>query len=427
MARRPLPTLVVFEDENVPTLDPLHHLHAAWDIFAGTGTLADLLPFIYPKTALAYLSRPEVASVYETTPYATSRGIAPVADADRWPGAYLFINGRVLDPWALRDAIPLKGEDEVFLNDAGELVSARLTLTAPVNGDIATIRTLIHDMPVTQVSLRLASGLWDIMAFNSDRIVSDARHADLGTQVGKVANTTTLLERKRIFIGEDSSIEPGVVLDARQGPIIIADNVTVGANSVIRGPVFLDDGVVVKPLSRIGAGTSIGRTCRVGGEIGESIMLPFSNKQHDGHLGHAVVGSWCNLGAGTTNSDLKNSYGTVSVTVNGERRDTGQQFVGCLLGDHVKTGIGMMLTTGAVIGPVTSIFGVGPVPATLPPFTWYNASDQSAEPYDLEKAFTVIERVMARREQQPTAGLREALRGVSAGTYPKKCRVDNSR
>ncbi|MBI3963968.1 MAG: hypothetical protein HY341_03125 [Candidatus Kerfeldbacteria bacterium] len=333
----------------------------------------------------------------------------------------------MLDPWALRETIPLKGDDEVFLNDAGDLVAARLEITAPMTGDIATLRTLIHNIPVTQVPLRLAGGLWDIMASNSDRIVADAQHADLGTHVGKVENGATLLERKRIFIGEESSIEPGVVLDARQGPIIIADNVTVGANSVIRGPVFLDDGVVAKPLTRISAGTSIGRTCRVGGEIGESIMLPFSNKQHDGHLGHAVVGSWCNLGAGTTNSDLKNSYGTVSVTVNGERRDTGQQFVGCLLGDHVKTGIGTMLTTGTIIGPVTNVYGVGLVPTVLPPFTWYNASDETTTPYDLEKAFTVIERVMARRNQQPTAGLREALRGVAAGTHPKKRRVDNSR
>ncbi|MEX2608430.1 MAG: hypothetical protein WEA24_00680, partial [Gemmatimonadota bacterium] len=175
----------------------------------------------------------------------------------------------------------------------------------------------------------------------------------------------------------------------------------------LAGPAYVGPGSTL--LGGSFAAVSIGPACKVRGEVEESVILGHSNKAHDGFLGHAYLGRWVNLGALTTNSDLKNNYGTVRMWTPDGQADTGQMKLGCLLGDHVKTAIGTMLNTGTVAGVGANLFG-GMPPKYVPPFTWGAAAD--AGPYDIERFLPVAEKAMARRDIPLADGMRTILRGL---------------
>jgi UDP-N-acetylglucosamine diphosphorylase/glucosamine-1-phosphate N-acetyltransferase len=219
-----------------------------------------------------------------------------------------------------------------------------------------------------------------------------------------------LANRKQIAIGEGTVVDPGAVIDARNGPVWIGRNVTIMPGAVLEGPCAIGEGSIVRIHAKIYPGTTIGPVCKVGGEIEGSIMLSHSNKQHDGFLGDSYLAMWVNLGAGTTNSNLKNTYGTVRVAVNGEEIDTGRMFVGVIAGDHVKTGINSSLNTGTIIGPSSNIFGGGIPPKYIPAFSW--GGSQGFVTYDVEKALAVAKTVMGRRGVEITEAYRETFRRV---------------
>ncbi|MFA6511751.1 MAG: putative sugar nucleotidyl transferase [Patescibacteria group bacterium] len=404
----PQHALCLFEDDQVHGLEPLHFFHASWDLLCGTGTLAELLPKAYDADSILFSARKELTPLYAETPYQLTNELPA--------GSYLFINGRVMDPWSLADMIPRDGGKMLYYS-GNTLVAARLEVKETISEDLYMFLTSQRgNIPTQDVTVPLAAHLWDYMKENGNRVTRDAAKQPRNNS-GIVHATAVQENPSQIFIEKGSIIGPLVVLDATEGPIIIESGARIGAQSVLLGPVYIGQDVIVNPHSLIRK-TSIGRTCKVGGEIAETIMMPFSNKQHDGHLGDAYIGSWVNLGAGTTNSNLKNTYSTVNVEIHGKKIDTGLQFAGCFLGDHVKTGIGTLLPTGTVIGPLTSIFGGGSVPKTLPALRWFDVHTGKNTPYDMEKALVTIEHTMARRSQTLTDGIRSYIRtfGTSEGT-----------
>lgn len=167
----------------------------------------------------------------------------------------------------------------------------------------------------------------------------------------------------------NSSID-NVVINEENGPVVIDDTATVEPFTVLNGPLFLGKNTLVKSHSKI-ANSIINHHCKISGEIHSSIFQPYSNKAHDGFLGHSFVGSWVNLGAGTTTSNLKNNYSNVSVKWNGELIDTGYIFFGSIIGDHVKTAIGTNLNTGTVIGMGSNVVSQSFPPRYIPPFSLY--------------------------------------------------------
>jgi UDP-N-acetylglucosamine diphosphorylase/glucosamine-1-phosphate N-acetyltransferase len=203
-----------------------------------------------------------------------------------------------------------------------------------------------------------------------------------------------------VSIGNDCSIKPGVVFDAEDGPIIIGNDVTILSHTYLQGPLFIGDGCLVKAGTRIYGGTSIGPGCKLGGEISESIFQSWSNKQHDGFIGHAYIGEWVNLGADTNNSDLKNSYANVQVTVNGETVDTGSPFAGLYMGDHGKSGINTMFNTGTSIGPGANIVGYGYPSVNIPPLSW--SINGKIRRYKIDKFYITAQKVKDRRGQEFT-------------------------
>ncbi|NNG16339.1 MAG: hypothetical protein HKM89_07655 [Gemmatimonadales bacterium] len=206
-------------------------------------------------------------------------------------------------------------------------------------------------------------------------------------------------------------VEPGVVFDVRHGPVVLDDGAEVRHGARLEGPLYIGPDTIVwgGSIRR----SVIGPQCRVRGEVTDSVFLGYANKAHDGFLGHSVLGHWVNLGALTTTSNLKNTYGEVALEVAGARIPTGRQFVGTLFGDHVKTAIGTMLGTGTVVSVGANLFGSEAVPKYVPPFAWGNASPERMDETSFLK---VAGRAMPRRGVELTPERRRSLSVMHART-----------
>ncbi len=229
---------------------------------------------------------------------------------------------------------------------------------------------------------------WDLIYKNPKEIENDLKILQ------SLKKYKTL--RKNVFVGKNVKIEQNVVMDSSSGPIIIDDDAIIMANSVIYGPAYIGKKTIIKALSKIYGGTTIGPFCKVGGEIEETIFQGYSNKQHEGFLGHSFVGEWVNIGAGTNNSDLKNNYSNVKMQIKEKNIDTGKLFMGAIIGDHTKIGINTMLNTGTFIGIGCNVLGGGYMPKYIPPFSW--GVGENSKKYNLEKAVSTAKICMARRK-----------------------------
>lgn len=227
------------------------------------------------------------------------------------------------------------------------------------------------------------------------------------------ALNTVIGDPQLIFLEEGAAVE-ACLLNTRGGPIYIGKGAEVMEGSMLRGPVAIGDHAQVKMGAKIYGATSVGPECRVGGEVNNSVLFGRSNKAHDGFLGNSVLGEWCNLGADTNNSNLKNTYGLVSAWSYAEEGlvSTGLQFCGLIMGDHSKSGINSMFNTGTVVGVCANVFGGGFPPKHVPSFSWGGAS--GFDTYDLEKALVTCQRVMERRQVALSAADRAILAEVFA-------------
>ncbi len=305
--------------------------------------------------------------------------------------------------------------------DLGTTTSARLTLDGATVGWILGPGTPLPDEATlcdpsavtTGPSRPLAGGMlgrpWDLIAGTPERICRDVAHLFPGdaTPRGVLRIGTGALS-----MSPTAEIEPGVVVDTRAGPVRLEGHARVEGPARLVGPLWIGPGTLVFG-GHVGT-SSIGPVCKVRGEIAGSVLLGYDNKAHDGHLGHAMLGRWVNLGAGTINSDLKNNYGTVRVWTPDGEVDTGHSKVGCLLGDHVKTGIGTLLNTGAVVGAGSNVFGGVMPPTVVPPFSWGAGKD--LVDYRFEKFVQVARLAMARRDQTLTPGVLAILERACRAT-----------
>jgi UDP-N-acetylglucosamine diphosphorylase/glucosamine-1-phosphate N-acetyltransferase len=238
--------------------------------------------------------------------------------------------------------------------------------------------------------------LWNIFDHLGTCIQSDA---DLLTASG------------RPHISPEASIHPSVIIDTSAGPVIIGPGVRVEPFAFLRGPVAICQDSIIRAGARLYGPVVIGPVCKIGGEIEDSVVHGYSNKQHDGFLGHSWIGEWCNLGAGTTTSDLKNTYGEVSLDLPSGRVSTGRTFLGSLIGDHSRTAIGTCLMAGTICGIFVNMASPLFPPKYLPSFTW---DIDSSIPYDLQKAIEVARIVMQRRNRVLDQPLIECYERIAA-------------
>jgi len=399
--------VVLYEDAGTKWFGPLTLLRPVFDLRCGSLLLREKLEVRRPGWAVSLLPRRELAPlVSELYP---GRGIDGLQDSD-----VLLLSARVIVTDELLAAIEAESA-EALLTSGGEPVGAllrggtaeRVRAVGEANGDLGVL-----DIPLSrELPARVVCYPWELVRLTAEEIEADAAVSGrLGTMEGEVHPSAQLIEPARISIGEGSTLGPGVVIDARTGAVVVDANVEVMANAVILGPAFVGAGSSMKVGARIYPGTSIGRSCKVGGEVEGSVLHSFTNKQHEGFLGHAYLGSWVNIGAATDNSDLKNNYGAVRVELNGETVDTGHTSVGATIGDHTKTAIGTKLNTGTVIGVFCNVVSNGFAPKSIPSFSWGNG-DGFVE-HDIERAIATARIVMARRGVDLTGTEEAAIRDV---------------
>ncbi|GAB5409978.1 MAG: GlmU family protein [Balneolaceae bacterium] len=249
-------------------------------------------------------------------------------------------------------------------------------------------------------SVQSISYFWDLLALNGEEIASDIFYLETPSLSGSNIDYPNLIvtNSEQIFISEEALIEAGCILIADKGPIYIGDNAIIEAGSIIRGPVAICEGATVKMRARIYNSSTIGPVCKVGGEISNSIFHSYSNKAHDGFTGSSLIGQWCNFGADTNTSNLKNNYAEAKIFdwTSKVEYEKGFQFFGTILGDHSKTAINTVLNTGTVCGVSTNIFSLGFPPRYIPSFQWMG--QDKTVPYEFDKAIIAMKAMMARRK-----------------------------
>ena len=396
--------ICIFEDEHFSRLYPLTLTRPVFDLRCGISLLREKVARRFPGSRSHFFCRDYLAEVV--------RESAPGVLVNKPPSdACLFINGRFI----FADKLPTLGSQEMVWKCSGEVAGAQLAGTRSAalaqQKDGVLRSSLFDNLPVQEIAGTFIHYPWDLVHHNPRQIKDDFSFFDRGGQIsGKIYPNVTLLEEKNIYIAAGARIKPGAVLDAEDGPIYIDEGATIMANASLQGPIFVGPRSTIKMGAKIYEGTSIGEVCKVGGEVEETIIHSYSNKQHDGFIGHSYFGQWVNIGADSNNSDLKNNYGNVRVAINGEMVDTGLMFVGLIMGDHSKSGINTMFNTGTVVGVMSNVFGSGYPDKFIPSFSW--GGIESTETYDLEKALEVGRRVMARRKITLSPAQEKMLRRV---------------
>jgi UDP-N-acetylglucosamine diphosphorylase/glucosamine-1-phosphate N-acetyltransferase len=237
---------------------------------------------------------------------------------------------------------------------------------------------------------------WQIMQWNREWLLADFNRITANRFSEPIPESVQCVNAKNIFIEHGAQIMP-CWLNASEGPIYIGKDAYIMEGSAIRGPFAMGEGSVLKMHTSIYGATTVGPFCTAGGEIKNVVMMGYSNKAHQGYLGDSVIGEWCNLGADSNNSNLKNNYSEVKVW-NYPAQDyigTGLQFCGLFMGDHSKCSINTMFNTGTVVGVFANIFGAGFPAKYVPSFSW--GSDSGGEVFIIDKALQLAEKVMSRR------------------------------
>ena len=258
---------------------------------------------------------------------------------------------------------------------------------------------------------------WDLFQRNGEVLPADFAFLTEGRESCGISKTNTIIgELDQLFIEEGVKIE-GCILNTTTGPIYLGENAEVMEGSIIRGPFALGEEACVKLATKIYGPTTIGPHCRVGGEVNNVVFQSYSNKGHDGFLGNAVLGEWCNLGADTNSSNLKNNYSTVKAYSyeTDKLESTDITFMGLVMGDHSKCGINTMFNTATVVGVSANIYGAGFPDKLIKSFTWGGAD--GVVPFDLEKAVEVAKAMMERRHVEFTEGDRVIFEYLKSSNF----------
>lgn len=325
----------------------------------------------------------------------------------------ILINGGICpNPQLIAEITKLQPNQAILKNDV--VIAMHLTeheLERSGSKESSSVNEIYTDIDFLEIV-----NVWDIYAQNGVALEEDFKLITKGRKSAIAPNVARLMNEENIFIEEGAKVGFSI-LNAGNGPIYIGKNTEVMEGSMIRGPFALCNHSVVKMGAKIYGPTTIGPHSKVGGEVNNSVIFGYSNKAHDGFLGHSVLGEWCNLGADTNTSNLKNTYDTVRLWNYPEQTflETGQQFCGLIMGDHSKSGINTMFNTGTVVGVSANIFGGNFQRNFISSFAWGGHSGFTT--FDFNKAMKVAEEVYKRRNMELTDIDREILNHVFNITF----------
>ena len=336
---------------------------------------------------------------YKTAVYLQSKYTLPKkSDVDT-----LWINSNVLPNPELVTAIQsLQAGEALFSGD--QLISSR------GGNESAYDKKKVFNGEISQVIYP-----WDIFLLNGKEIQNDFDLITKGKKSEPINDPHTITYGKDIFLEKGASVK-AAVLNAEYGPIYIGKDAEIQEGAVIRGPFALCQESIVGMGGKVRGDVTVGPFSKIGGEVSKSILFGFSNKAHDGYLGNSIIGEWCNLGAGTSNSNLKNNYAPVKMW-NYESKvfeETGLQFCGLIMGDHSKAGINTMFNTGSTVGVSANLFGEGFPRQIIPSFSW--GGSRGLMTYRFDKAIETIRAVMSRRDLELSEEDHEILKYIFDAT-----------
>jgi UDP-N-acetylglucosamine diphosphorylase/glucosamine-1-phosphate N-acetyltransferase len=321
------------------------------------------------------------------------------------------VNASVLPTFHICKLIEQLQENEALLKD-GELIAALLNENQfenlIQNEDINELKGFeIGETPLLQIKQ-----LSDLFSLNAQAIQHDFEQITKNRETLPVPSYARVIGRENVFIEEGADVSI-CMINATEGPVYIGKGAKIMEGCLIRGPFVLGNNAVLKMGAKIYGGTTLGPHCKVGGEVNNVVMQGYSNKGHEGYLGNAVIGEWCNLGADTNNSNLKNNYAEVKLWdySSSSFAKTGLQFCGMIMGDHSKAGINTMFNTGTVAGVACNVYGAGYQKNFIPSFTW-GGPDSSYKTHRIDKVIETANLVMARRGLKLSTHDEEILKHV---------------
>jgi len=389
--------VIIFEDPKFDNLYPLTYLRPVYELKCGHTNLLEKIERLLGKQSYFYFMRDYLAPVFSK-----KYGAEKVNQLEALKDDLLVINGRLL---AIDFKLQLDGAEELAVAD-GQIVYARLKQATSAkiqcNNMTEFLQGLPSVFPQKSITATLINYPWNLIQNNSKAIIDDFNHlSDRGIHGQLAAQATIVGDKNLVHIAPGAVVRPFVTLDTSHGPIIFDKDVIVHPYTHIEGPTALGEKTQAFG-GNIREGCAIGPVCRIRGEIEESIIHGYSNKHHDGFLGHAYLGEWVNLGAFTTNSDLKNDYTSVQLYIKGELVDSQDIKVGSFIGDHTKTSIGALLTTGAVIGIMSNVVTAGIlIPKFVPSFCWF-LNNRVTKGFGHQHMLTTAAKAMERRTVQLT-------------------------
>lgn len=408
-------TVILFEDE-------------LWRHFA---TLVQARP-VFELRCGAFSTRERVAVILDQPAYGLCRAhlmsyfgpAGGLAELLARSDPVIFVNGRALNlewlPALVCEPINtayIAGETLLGARVSPALASAIIYYLREQQAEAARDELLrFTRIRELQLTAPLVNYPWDLITQAGEQLIRDepllARRLPLLT----TDEPHVITHGKRVYVDPAAQLAGPIVFDSRDGPVFV-EAAQIEPFSYIQGPAYIGPGTLIAS-ARIRAETCIGPVCRVGGEVEASIIHGYSNKHHDGFLGHSWLGEWVNIGAMTTNSDLKNNYGSVRVLLEGIGQiDTGILKLGCFLADHVKLGIGLHLTGGTMIGTGSNVFGMHSAPKNVPHFTW---GGEVFREYRIDTMISVARIVMARRKRELTPRYEQVLRKAFEITQPSR-------
>jgi len=391
--------ICIFEDKKYSDFYPLSYTRPVYELVCGINTLREKIIRVSSGASVSLHCRKYLEE--------TLKRQYPDEDVNNInDNSCLFVNGRVLASEDLAEIVLEDSEDCVY-KSGDEIVAVKLSKDNLTKIKQNLTETLgfesFSELPVKTVNVKLYNYLWEMITDNGSEIVKDAEA--LTKDNSDFTNTkdfegVSIINAEKIFIKKNVNIKPGVVIDATNGAVYIDDNVFIYPNAVIEGPVYIGKDSKIKIGAAIYENVSISSNCKIGGEVEDAIILPYTNKQHSGFIGHSYLGSWVNLGADTNCSDLKNNYKTVKVKLNDEAIDIGSLFLGVLIGDHSKSAINTMFNTGTIVGISSNVFGADFPDKYIPSFSWGGADGLTT--YELNKSIQTAKIVFGRRNKEFT-------------------------
>jgi UDP-N-acetylglucosamine diphosphorylase/glucosamine-1-phosphate N-acetyltransferase len=370
--------LIIYEDQEIENLEPFTLNHASFEIKVGMYSNLDRFIRFFDSHDIFLIVRKEVAEIV----------------SEKFPECHVnpqkikngyCINGSVVWNEKSHDMLlskNIKDSGLCFYNQ-----NENLLLTDFYK------QKYFSNLSENRSSLSKINYLWDALDLFDEFIEEDFNSLELSESFIN-EGIIKYINQKKIFVSKDATLRPGIILDAKKGPIIIRKNAVIDIGSLIQGPVLIEENTYISPGAKIRPSTLIGYGCKVGGEITNTIFHANSNKVHDGFLGHSYIGEWVNIGAGTNNSNLKNNYGKVKFNFKNKNIKTDRTFLGSMIGDFTRIGIATMLNTGTYIGIGANVFGAGFQNKHIKSFSW--GPDKIV---DFDKLVDTCTKMMARRNK----------------------------